>query len=139
MGMIERPLGRLFLVLCSAVLGAATTCPQSFSFIRGHCIYISTLTKTYCEAQRYCRSIGGELATGEWITRLPLNAIASIYYLIGASDLLDDTASFPMSKRKTSFRWTDGSFAQDKFQSEFIILWGFAGRKTYIVRPKSHQ
>ena len=139
MGMIERPLGRLFLVLCSAVLGAATTCPQSFSFIRGHCIYISTLTKTYCEAQRYCRSMGGELATGEWITQLPLKAIVSTTYFIGVSDLLDETGSFPLWKRKTSFRWTDGSFAQNKFHSEFIVFWGSAEQKARIEMHRSLQ
>ena len=65
--------------------------------------------------------MGGELATGEWITQLPLNKITSTYF-IGASDLLDDTSSFPMSKSRHSFRWTDGSFAQDKFCSECSVL-----------------
>ena len=91
-------LPRLFLILCTLVLGAATTCPQFFTFKSGHCIHISTDSKTYCEAQTFCRSIGGELATGERVTQLK-----SFFsgYLIGMSDLLDET----------SFRWTDGSFA----------------------------
>ena len=126
MRIMERPLPRLFLFLCAILVGAATTCPQFFTFSGGHCIHISTDKKTYCEAQRHCHSIGGELATGEWITQLPLNMITSTYFM-GASDLLDDTSSFPMSKRKTSFRWSDGSFAQDKFNSEFIVL--FAPQK----------
>ena len=113
----ERPLVRLFLFLCTVVLGAATSCPQFFSLHNGHCIHLSTNEKTYWEAQIFCRSIGGELATGEWITQLPQNFLTSTYYFIGMSDLLDDTSSFPMSKQKISFRWTDGSLAQDKFQS----------------------
>ena len=128
MRMMQRRLTRLSFVLCSAVLCAATTCPQFFSFEGGHCIYISNHTKTYCEAQRYCRSMGGELATGEWIVQLPPTKLMS-GYLIGASDLLDQTSSFPLSKRKTSFRWTDGSFAQDKFHSEFMVFRGSADGK----------
>ena len=138
MEMMERPLARLFLVLCSAALNAATSCPQFFSFKGGHCIHISNHSKTYCEAQRYCRSMGGELATGEWITQLPLNVIVS-RYLIGASDLLDETGSFPLWKRKTSFRWTDGSFAQNKFHSEFIVFWGSAEQKARIEMHRSLQ
>ena len=135
MGMMEGPLARLFLILWSAVLCAATTCPQSFSFEGGHCIYFSTHSKTYCDAQRSCHSMGGELAIGEWITQLPYHAFVKTDYFIGASDLLDDTSSFPKWKRKTSFRWTDGSFAQDKFFSEFIIYWVSAEWKTHIERP----
>ena len=118
MRIMKRPLPRLFLFLCTPVLVAAATCPLFFSFNGGHCIHISTDNKTYCEAQTFCHSIGGELATGGWITQLPPSLIMNSYW-IGASDLLDDTSSFPISKRKTSFRWTDGSFAQDKFHSEF--------------------
>ena len=115
---MERPLARgLFLFLYTPVLSATVNCPQFFSLRGGHCIHTSTIQKTYCEAQSFCRSIGGELATGERVTQLPLG-IPKREYFIGASDLLDETSSFPRSKSRISFRWTDGSFAPNKFSGE---------------------
>ena len=113
-------LPQLFLCLCSVLLVSASTCPTLFSLKNGHCIHTSTNTKTYCDAQTFCHSIGGELAFGERVTQYPTitNGIA---YFIGMNDFLDEVGSFSFSKRRKSYRWTNGLFAPEaKFASEYV-------------------
>ena len=117
MAIMDRLVPHLLLFLCAVLLAAATSCPQWFSLKAGHCIHTSSDKKTYCEAQTFCRSIGGELATGERVTQYPTISDGSTY-LIGMSDLLDETSSMPKSKSKIRFRWTDGSFAPNEFDGK---------------------
>ena len=49
---------------------AQGSCPQSFTLSNGHCVHISTDKKTYCQAEDFCLSIGGELVTGAKVTTL---------------------------------------------------------------------
>ena len=132
---------RLLLFLCAVLLAAATSCPQRFSLKAGHCIHTSSDNKTYCEAQKFCRSIGGELATGERVTQYPTISDGS-KYLIGVSDLLDETSSMSKSKCKTSFRWTDGSFAPNKFSCElevyFQVKFSPKSRFLFSIAPTPH-
>ena len=95
---------------------AQGSCPQNFTLSKGHCVHISTDKKTYCQAQDFCLSIGGELATGWKVTTLDIQR--RTYYYIGLTDFLDETASMEQAKAKISFRWTNGSFATDLFDGK---------------------
>ena len=89
------------------------SCPQKFTLSNGHCVHISTDKKNYCQAQDFCLSIGGELATGAKVTTL--DAGKGTIYFIGLTDFLDETGAMERAKAKASFRWTNGSFATDLF------------------------
>lgn len=84
----------------------ALTCPSPFRIIAGICLHFPGARLTWCEAQAYCYSVGGELIRGN--TFLPLNGKVTSGmpspYWIGLTDLLSERW-----KNKSGWRWTDGS------------------------------
>ena len=84
----------------------AVVCSPPYRDILGVCLYFKTEQPTYCEAQAYCSSVGGELVRGS--NYLPLNGKtfpgSPYYYWIGLSDLLHERRS-----NKSGWRWTDGA------------------------------
>ena len=95
------------------------SCPQKFTLSNGHCVHISTDKKTYCQAQDFCLSIGGELVTGAKVTALDVPG--GTPYFIGLTDFLDETGAMTKAKAKVSFRWTNGSFATDLFHGKVLL------------------
>ena len=94
------------------------TCPDGFTLSNGGCFFFSRLKRNYCKAQAVCRSLGGELLTGNMIHALKL-AKLNQPHLIGMTDLLDETKD--LASPGSSFRWTNGSFAPNLFTGTNLV------------------
>ena len=112
----------------------AKSCRHPYVILHGLCLYKSSLKKDYCGAQDDCNFMNGELITGDNVRALKISD--SFSYFIGMSDLLDETASLPLAKRKTSFRWTDGSFGPDLFLGTVtgFMLWDEVLCNSWLLR-----
>ena len=88
--------------LCQALV-----CSPPFNNILGVCLHFnSSIKKTWCDAQAYCLSVGGELVRGS--SYLPLNGnsfpgMPSDYW-IGMTDFLTERGT-----NRSGWRWSDGS------------------------------
>ena len=86
-------------------------CQSPFLLINSVCVYVSSVTKSWCDAHQYCRQINGELLTGDTlINALNQNVVGSIshvsasYYWVGLSDMFNEQGS-----SRTGWRFTNGS------------------------------
>ena len=100
----------------------ALVCPAPFKDILGVCLHFRTTTMTWCDAQKYCLSQGGELVRGSNFLLLNGKYISGMpKYWIGLTDLLIERR-----KKKNGWRWSDG--AVDPPSSE--LDW-FSGQPRY--------
>lgn len=87
-------------------ISRALNCSWPYRDILGVCLHLATKKTTYCEAQEYCTSVGGELVRGT--NYLPLagqvfSEMPSSYW-VGLTDLLHES-----NRDRGAWRWTDGS------------------------------
>ena len=89
----------------------ALVCPLPFLKIRGVCLHFPTGKggTTWCEAQAYCSSVGGELVKGDQylpLAGIRFNGMPKDYW-IGLTDMLHERRN-----KRGGWRWTDGSVAK---------------------------
>ena len=105
----------LQLSVCRAVV-----CPSPYKAVFGVCLHRSSTTMTWCDAQAFCTSAGGELVRGN--NFLPLNGKAfpgySGHYWVGLTDLLEERR-----KQRSNWRWTDGSLDPQTSGLAWIAAW----------------
>ena len=84
----------------------ALNCPSPFTDIRGVCLNSSSSRKTWCDAQAFCSSVGGELLRGSSFLPFDGRAASSLpeRHWIGLTDLLIER-----KKSKSGWRWSDGA------------------------------
>ena len=95
----------LSLSLCTIrITTLQLTCSHPYQLYNNSlCLYKSSSNKNYCDAQDYCRSIRGELATGvSAVTEISLH-LKWLEMWVGATDMLDERGS-----SSTGWRWTNG-------------------------------
>lgn len=88
----------------------ALVCSSPFKNMFGVCLHSITTLKSWCEAQHYCTSIGGELVRGT--NYLQIKGLTGVTdygtipndYWIGMTDLLTERYA-----NKSGWLWTDGS------------------------------
>lgn len=91
----------LQLSLCRAL-----NCSPPFKNILGVCLHVNVTGQSYCDAQAYCASIGGELVrsstylaiNGKTFSGMPFD------YWVGLTDLLHERKS-----SRAGWLWSDGS------------------------------
>lgn len=87
-------------------IGAALLCTSPYKNILGVCVHYSSSTFPWCEAQKYCVSVGGELVRGQTVVTLIGNAFPDmpVHYWIGLTDFLSERRH-----NRNGWRWTNGS------------------------------
>lgn len=95
----------MFLVGLHLSVSRITACPPLFIDILGVCLNFTITTMSWCSAQEYCWSIGGELVRGK--NFLPLNGKTfnnmPPNYWIGLTDFLRERG-----QNRSGWAWTDG-------------------------------
>ena len=85
----------------------ALVCSPPFNNILGVCLHFdSNILKSWCDAQAYCLTVGGELVRGSSFQPLSGNPIPGMTseYWIGLTDLLTERRT-----NRSGWRWSDGS------------------------------
>ena len=95
---------------------ALAVCPPPYSIILGVCLHYGAAPTTWCDAQVYCTSVGGELVRGS--SYLPLAGVTfpnmPERYWIGLTDMLHERRN-----NRTGWRWTDGAL----LPSSAALVW----------------
>ena len=93
----------LSLLACTIRLSLQLSCPAPYLPHSSFCLHnIVDSKKNYCDAQHFCRSIRGELATGEPVIQV-LGSFTNQRVWVGATDMLDER-----DRSSEGWRWTDG-------------------------------
>lgn len=81
-------------------------CPSPYKNILDVCLHFPNTTLSWCHAQQYCSSIGGELVRGNRFLTLHGRSVSGIpdKYWIGLTDFLDERETY-----RSGWRWTDGA------------------------------
>lgn len=86
--------------------GRGLVCPLPYKDILGICLHFPATNMTFCDANAYCSSVGGELIRGA--NYLPFSGRtfpgAPKFFYIGLTDLLVERRS-----NRTGWRWNDGA------------------------------
>lgn len=85
----------------------ALDCPPQFNEIHGVCLHFSTEKSSWCAAQQYCSTVGGELVRGRnFVLALHKKVFPGMpaNYWIGLTDFLHERKN-----NRAGWRWTDGS------------------------------
>lgn len=95
---------RVFFCLL-AVSCTSLGCSAPYSEASSVCMFVSTTILSWCDAQHYCRRIGGELLTGDTALKaFPTLSLNSEQYWIGVTDLAEEQGS-----SRNGWRWSNGS------------------------------
>lgn len=103
-------------VLCWLLLIAHPTffCSSPYTVKNSVCVFFSTNRVSWCEAQRQCLEISGELLTGDTallaIQNRILDASNLKYYWLGLTDMAEERKSL-----RYGWKWTNGTPTSDSF------------------------
>lgn len=95
-----------FLILgLHLIVGQGQYCEPPFRLIRNVCLHFPSIRKTWCDAQEYCSSAGGELVHGSKFLAISGSDSGLPHdYWIGMTDFLDERR-----ENQSGWRWTDGA------------------------------
>ena len=86
-------------------ISRARSCPPSFTERHNVCLHFRTYKLTYCQAQAYCSSVGGELVRGNnYLQLVGKSSLAKYKFWIGLTDLLRERR-----RNRSGWRWSDGA------------------------------
>lgn len=109
-------ISRVLLFALHLSLSRALLCQPPFSEILNVCLFVSNQTKSWCEAQAFCFSIGGELVRGNSYLRLKGKTFSGQppSYWVGLTDYKEERNS-----NQGGWRWTDGSLEPNSEELEW--------------------
>lgn len=84
----------------------ALVCSPPFTNILNVCLHLKNITRSWCDAQAYCSSVGGELVRGSNFLPLDGKIFRGMpdFYWIGMTDFL-----LERRLNKAGWQWSDGS------------------------------
>ena len=101
------------------VVRSTLACSAPFSIKNSACVFFSSTKATWCDAQRQCRQIGGELLTGSNARLAIQNGILdrtvtssnTKFFFVGITDMSDERRT-----SRSGWKFTDGTLAPSNLQ-----------------------